>query len=151
MIKVYKPFTPSEYVDNNYYKVISIKMSCGGGMGGSSWYEYIKTDTPQKIKEIYSAITKGGIIKVVDYLGNTKYINTNYVVMTQEQSIYELTIENKGNTYYGIAGDKYIFRYLINEKKTKEIKNINTFRYTFEYGNNEESIDKLLSKRAIEE
>lgn len=152
MIKVYKPFTPSEYVDSNYYKVISIKMSCGGGMGGASWYEYIKADTPQKMKEIYSAITKGGIIKVVDYLGNTKYINTNYVVMTQEQSIYELTIENKGNTYYEIIeGGKYIFRYLINERKTKEIKNINTFEYTFEYGNNEESIGKLLFREPIKE
>lgn len=150
MIKVYKPFTPSEYVSSNYYKVISIKMTCGGGMGGSVWYEHIVADTPQKMKEIYSAITNGGMMRVVDYLGNTKYINTNYIVMTKEQSIYELTIENKGNSSYGRVGGSYSFGYLIDETKTKEIKNIGSFRYAFEYGDNVKSIGELLFRKAIE-
>ena len=150
MIKVYQPFSPSEYIDSNYYKVISIKMSCGGGMGGSGWYEHIKADTPQKMKEIYSAITNGGMMRVVDYLGNTKYINTNYIVMTQEQSIYELIIENTGHTSYGGTGAINRFAYLINEDKTNEIKTEHCFEIMGKYGDNEKSIGKLLFWKVIE-
>lgn len=143
MIKVYKPFTPSEYVDSNYYKVISLKMSCGGGMGGSKWYEHIKADTPQKMKEIYSAITNGGMIRVVDYLGNTKYINTNYIVMTLEQSIFELIVKSG-------RGAINKFAYLINANKTSEIKDKHCFEFVGEYGENESSIGELLFRKVIE-
>ena len=66
MIKVYKPCAPSKYINSNYYKVISLKMTCGGGMGGAQWYEHIKAETPQKMAEIYSAIVKGEIFEAVD-------------------------------------------------------------------------------------
>jgi len=149
MIKVYQPFSPSEYVDSNYYKVISIRMTCGGGMGGAQWYEHIKADTPQKMKEIYSAIAKGGMIRMVDYLGNTKYINTNYIVMTQEQSIYELIVENTGHSSFGSKGAINKFAYLINDTKTNEIKSEHWFEIMGEYGDNEKSIGKLLFREVI--
>lgn len=52
-----KEFTPSEWDgEPEYLPITRIKMTCGGGMGGQSWYEYI-----HRIKDIpNNAIMKAG-------------------------------------------------------------------------------------------
>ena len=37
--KIYLTKTPAKIVDSKIDPVLRIKMSCGGGIGGSKWYE----------------------------------------------------------------------------------------------------------------
>lgn len=73
-----KPMTPGYWVGNSMeiIPVTQIHMTCGGGMGGSSWKEYIK-----RIDNIYDFIQSSeDFIKVITYDGIEKVINKKYIV-----------------------------------------------------------------------
>lgn len=54
---------------------LKVRMTCGGGMGGCEWYEYIKP----------TELISNSIIDVVNVFGEKKQINTRYVVKVEEQ------------------------------------------------------------------
>ena len=100
MIKFYLPNTPSYFVgDVDIKKVKKVKMTCGGGMGGSCWYEYILCDTmPENLSY--------GLIDVENYKGEKITINTMYVVKIMEREVASI-VTNSQNPYH--SGIKKFF------------------------------------------
>lgn len=73
--KLSKKLTPSTWIGEPKYKLITrIHMTCGGGIGGSSWEEYV-----ERMEEFPT----NKIIKVKRYDGKELFINTSYIVKTE--------------------------------------------------------------------
>lgn len=65
--------------------VTKVKMSCGGGMGGSKWYEFGGFENKPKI---------GEFVNFVDAVsGETKIINPNYIVEVEEKKLVKVTTD----------------------------------------------------------
>lgn len=80
--EVYLTKTPAKITDVDITEVLRIKMTCGGGMGGSSWYETVK---PNVKLQPNSLIT----VETID--GETKVINTNFMVTATEKQLVTVT------------------------------------------------------------
>lgn len=94
MIKIYLPNTPSRFIGKaQILKVKKVKMTCGGGIGGCSWDEYI-VDFPETPKH--------DLIKVADYKGNKMTLNTRYVVKVTDSQIVMITTDSQNPNYYGV-------------------------------------------------
>lgn len=78
-----RPMTPGRWLDKDvqYAPITRLDMSCGGGMGGSHWYEYI-----QRIPLEELANSDDRII-VTTWDGKRKLINMNNVVKAEEYTI----------------------------------------------------------------
>lgn len=100
MISFYLPNTPSYFVGKvDIKRVKKIRMTCGGGMGGCSWYEYILCDTmPDDLSY--------GLINVVNYKGEKITLNTSYVVKIEEKEVASI-VTNSQNPYH--SGIKKFF------------------------------------------
>ena len=93
MIKMYLPNTPSKFVGKaKVLKVKKVKMTCGGGMGGASWDEYV-VDFPET--------PKCDLIKVTNYKGEKMTLNTRYVVKVTDSQIVIITTDSQNPHYYG--------------------------------------------------
>ena len=112
-----KPFTPSKIRDMSYTQALKITMSCGGGMGGSRWEEYVYI--PDKaIKEgLFKEIQQDKFIRFYDYKNELKFINTKYIVKVEETNIAKLVVVNLGNSSYGSVGAIHNFVYLIDDNE----------------------------------
>lgn len=68
---IYLPMAPAQWLDNSFKRVncMLVLMSCGGGMGGSSWYEFIK---PTDFND--------GLIEVEGIHGDKFFLNTDFIV-----------------------------------------------------------------------
>ncbi len=75
---IYAPCTPSNLVKREISECYKVKMTCGGGMGGSVWDEYLKNDIP-------AGETKIVIMKNI--FGQTLRINTAYAVKSERVRI----------------------------------------------------------------
>ena len=75
---IYAPCTPSNLVKREISECYKVKMTCGGGMGGSVWDEYLKND-------ILPGETKIVIMKNI--FGQTLRINTAYAVKSERVRI----------------------------------------------------------------
>ena len=67
-------------------------MTCGGGMGGASWDEYI-VDFPET--------SKCDLVKVSNYKGEKMTLNTRYVVKVIDSQIVMITTDSQNPTYRG--------------------------------------------------
>lgn len=73
------PKTPARWDGNPVFTPITrILMSCGGGMGGSRWYEYVKRVPHSDMN---------GLKTVTDVDGKEKTINAAYVVAMEDFSL----------------------------------------------------------------
>ena len=71
------PCTPGKWVGNpEYAAYLEILMTCGGGMGGKSWYEYVK-ETKTDLSEL------NGIIYLTNIDGKEIALNTRYIVKAE--------------------------------------------------------------------
>lgn len=83
-----KEFTPSEWDgEPEYLPITRIKMTCGGGMGGQSWYEYI-----HRIKDI----PNNAIMKCRRYDGKEIVINTAFLVEAEEFTLASAKLDITG-------------------------------------------------------
>lgn len=93
MIKMYLPNTPSRFIGKaKIIKVKKVKMTCGGGMGGAQWDEYL-LDFPETPRH--------DLVKVTNYKGEKMTINTAYVVKIVDRQIVVVTTDSQNPTYYG--------------------------------------------------
>lgn len=103
-LKINKPKSPSVWVgEPKYLPITRLKMSCGGGMGGSCWYEYVC-----RLEKIPS----NTMLNVKRYDGKSLFINTTYVVNAEnfKLAIAELDISEwarLSNEIIGEATEKY--------------------------------------------
>lgn len=89
------PCTPSQWIAEPEYKKISvITMTCGGGMGGSKWYEYVERIPPHnKLNEIQTFTTIEGkeirlnpqyMVKIEDFTMVTVWYETTNQLFCRE-------------------------------------------------------------------
>ena len=71
LIEIGLPCTPSKFINSSEKVGYRVKMSCGGGMGGSNWNEFFAEAVPEGSHQLVS---------LEDYKGRNKTINTKYVV-----------------------------------------------------------------------
>lgn len=117
--KVYLPLSPSKFVNKEVIDALCIIMSCGGGMGGSKWREYVE---PCHIKD--------GLNEVHDIVDNKDIIlNSNFIVEIEKVKLVKTTVihnnENFKNTL-GVPID-YWYVYYGNE----DIEFVNEYKYEF--------------------
>lgn len=91
-MKVGVPRTPAEWIPGTvtYEDFLEIRMTAGGGMGGSKWYEYIDAELP---------LPSNQLVEVEDIEGNRKQINTAYVVTVEQVTVMFAKYESR-NPYY---------------------------------------------------
>lgn len=83
--KLCKPKTPSKWKCFPEYTLITkVRMTCGGGLGGASWYEYV-----YRLDEIPT----NKIIEVKRYDGKMIRLNTAYVVSTEDFKLAKATLD----------------------------------------------------------
>lgn len=85
--KIYLPNCPSKWSSKpKVSKIIIVRMTCGGGMGGSCWNEYLKADKIidgindyERIDGIKIAINSKYVVRVVYgmYIVKSSYIHYN--------------------------------------------------------------------------
>lgn len=75
-----KPMEPSNWVDKEfkYIPVLQLRISCGGGIGGASWYEHVKS--PGTLEEFERMSSSSRLIRVTRYDDTSVLINTNNIV-----------------------------------------------------------------------
>ena len=99
MIKMYLPNTPSYFIGGaKIFKVKKVKMTCGGGMGGSVWNEYI-IDFPENIDT--------GHIKVTNYKGEKMQLNTRYIVKVTDSQVVGITTDSQNSNFFGVKTNYY--------------------------------------------
>ena len=76
------PMTPGHWVSKSveYMPITRLRMSCGGGIGGAQWFEYVNRVPLDELAEMKSAI-------VTTWNGKRKLINMNYVVEAEKFTI----------------------------------------------------------------
>lgn len=101
------PMTPSSWMGDAIYTPVSrIKMSCGGGMGGSSWYE-----TVERIDIDNIDLDKPLIVTTID--GNKKMLNPRYIVLIDSEITMVTRKLNSKNTNFPVG--VYIYSWLIRD------------------------------------
>lgn len=101
MIKMYLPNTPSKFVgDAKIFKVKKVLMTCGGGIGGSSWNEYI-VDFPENF------MFGNGMLNVTNYKGEKMMLSIRYIVKISDSQIVGITTDSRNPTYSGVKTNYY--------------------------------------------
>ena len=114
-IRIGLPCTPSKFVKRRDMLGYKVKMSCGGGMGGSVWNEYLCNDVPEGSYQI---------IRIEDYAGMPKSINTNFVVKSERVIIETFLFDITAHDFYGRenkSGEKVYKEIVIAHKPEDEI------------------------------
>ena len=96
------PCTPGKWAGKPQYKdYLEILMTCGGGMGGKSWYEYIaETETDFTVV--------GPMIYVKDIEGNFIWLNTRYVVKAQKVNVMTVKYNSENTGHLGLLTERWI-------------------------------------------
>ena len=104
------PRTPGVWVSLPEYRPITrINMSCGGGMGGSHWYEYVERIDISKLENHGTS----QLIKVKTIDGNDKLINLNYVVeIDSEVTLVSATMRSENHNF---PVGTYEYRFLVRD------------------------------------
>ena len=119
--KIYLTKTPAKVVNTKIETIVRIKMSCGGGMGGSKWYETIKpTD-----------IIPNTLIQVETIEGETKLINTNFIVEAVEKQLITITEIHQNHNFKETMGKEIDYLYLA--PMNVEVEIMNDYRFTDEW------------------
>ena len=109
------PTTPSLwYAGPEYHRYLKVTMTCGGGMGGSRWEEYIE------VQELPS----NRLVPVKGIGGKAFQINTAYVVKVEPITV--MSAAYMSHNPYRPSGS-YVVRWIIPEEWENEIELINEF------------------------
>lgn len=117
--KVYLPLSPAKFVGKEVVDALSIMMSCGGGIGGSKWREYVE---PCYVKE--------GLNEVHDIVGNKdKILNSEFMVMVEKVKLVKTTVVHNNSNFENTVGVPvdYWYVYYGNE----DIEFFNEYKYEF--------------------
>ena len=96
-----KPMTPSRWEDKapTYREVTRIKMTCGGGMGGESWYEVVE-------RIDFDDFTPDKFITARNWKGKEICINPNYIVKVEQFTLASAILDSQ-NTNYKVGLHEY--------------------------------------------
>lgn len=110
-----KPMTPGYWLKETpqYKNITRIEMTCGGGIGGSHWYEYVNEIPLKEIKP-------NQMLTIITIDGEEKLINTNYVVSV-DNSYQIVDIFYHSDNHCFEIGD-YNYRYMSKRNENYELE-----------------------------
>lgn len=108
--KIGYPFTPGRWVSElQTNTVMRVRMTCGGGMGGSSWYEHIR------IPACGELALGDRLAGYTTWDGHKKFLNGRYIVTAEPAKIVTAKFENLGNKNFPAGVTEYCFLGKIDE------------------------------------
>lgn len=119
--KIYQSVSPAEIIHSEKTKVLRIKMSCGGGMGGSSWYETVEP----------VELTPNSLVEVHTIQGEDKLINTSFVVEATEKQLFKTTEIHQNHNFRETMGIPLDYYYLA--PLNMDVSVINRYKFTDEW------------------
>lgn len=103
-----KPMSPASWIKEVMYKKITrISMTCGGGLGGSHWFEYVERIPLEKL-----AADGSPLLIVRSWDSKEFLLNKSYMVKADELTIASAVLRST-NPYFPI-GD-YTYYYLVED------------------------------------
>lgn len=129
VIEIGLPCTPSRLVKRTDLCAYKVKMSCGGGMGGSVWNEYLEDNIPEG---------EHRIIYVNDYAGRSKSINTMFAVKSEPVIVESFLFDVTAHHFYGKekkGKETYYQEIVIAYKPEERINFSNKFVFVDDYKN----------------
>ena len=95
------PMTPAKWVGEPTYKPVTrLRITCGGGIGGSSWYEYVERENvfPSNKLHCFTRID-----------GKKITINTAFIVEAEDFRLVTVAFWNENPSYkLGLQNKQYI-------------------------------------------
>ena len=105
-----RPRTPGFWVSEEFelQPITALRMTCGGGMGGAQWFEYIERIPLEDL------LKKDNMV-VTTWDGKERFINMKYVVKAENLTIAS-AVYHSDNTNFKIGDYKYCY---LTEDKVK--------------------------------
>lgn len=123
-MKIYRTCNPSSFVGKEeIHNILKIKMSCGGGLGGSSWYEYIY-DTV--------ALEGDSLVWVTNYLGEEIKLNPRFMVKVNRVSLVKVEEDITAWKFHGAnkpTNEKYLTIRYIETPRHETISLVDEYKY----------------------
>ena len=140
-MKIYRTCSPSSFTGKEeIHNMLKIRMSCGGGLGGSSWYEYIH-DTNELEGETP--------VWVTNYRGEKVKLNPKFMVKITPISIVKVTEDITEWKFYGGTKplhEKYLRIRYIETPPYERVDLVNDYKYQ---ANTNETIEENTIIRRI--
>ena len=93
VVKFGFPMTPSKWVGKpKTRKITRLLMTCGGGMGGSRWYEYVEHFQ-------FESIDPDGVVIVDRIDGKNVWVNPKYIVQAEDFVLVEADYDTTNPNY----------------------------------------------------
>lgn len=91
--KLYLPKTPAAWCGNPTYTPITrIRISCGGGMGGAQWFEYVlRHDKPDT--------NRLGLAEYTRWNGKPITINPAFIVSAEDFTLVTATYDSRNTNF----------------------------------------------------
>lgn len=90
-LKVFPPISPSSWADSpEYIKITRVLMTCGGGIGGAQWNEYIRRISNIKSNEIQEFDA---------FDGRKVLLNSSFIVKADNYTLVKVKIDSKNPSY----------------------------------------------------
>lgn len=100
-----RPMTPGKWVGRpSYLEITRLHMTCGGGIGGSTWFEYIS-----RINLMDLAKDESNYLVTQRWNGSAVFINKAYVVSAEQFTIAYADYESLNPNY---PAGTYTYYYL---------------------------------------
>ena len=100
-MKIYRSCNPSKFVRHEeIHGILKVKMSCGGGMGGAQWHEYIQEPNDFELEG-------ESPVWVTNYLGEELLINPRFIVKANRISITKV-VEDITEWQRKLDGKQYL-------------------------------------------
>ena len=105
------PMTPGRWLDTEpkLIDVVRVRLSCGGGVGGSQWFEYLVNTTLDDIAKA------DRFMRVKNMDGKQVLVNVNFIVDAKPYKIAVARYHSDNPNY--TKGD-YFVRYLLDPNAT---------------------------------
>lgn len=92
--KLYKPMSPSAWVSSeaSYQPVLKLTMTCGGGLGGSRWEEFIK-------RIPFDEVCYGTFLVAETWDGKKLVLNKRYMVKAEMLTIASAVLRSENPNF----------------------------------------------------
>lgn len=129
-MKIYRTCNPTKFIGGIETQFAhKLIMTCGGGMGGSRWEEYITDLDPHDF-------TTEHPIECTNYLGETVFINPKYVAKMTEVKVVKVQedITAWRNYHSGDDGRQYITTRYLECKVDESCSLVDEYKYESDKG-----------------
>lgn len=132
-MKIYRTCSPSKLIAKyEMHGMLKLTMTCGGGMGGSRWEEYIEEITGDEMIGDQNEWVR-------NYLGEEIMLNPRFVVKMERVSVVKVVEDiTSWKTYHsGTDGNQYLKTMYFEAKPFEKITLVDDYKY-------DENKDKLI-------